>query len=415
MQFVNAVFATASLWLLRKILFKQTNDAIKSNILTLFVASSFAVMRFAVEAETYVIPIFFSIASSYFYYKYLLDRRNIHVFLSALSIAAAVLFHQIHLFWGIALFVGFLMTKNYKTVLIYVFTVLLVPAVYAFVLVFYYQINFSFENLLKFAADFYYYESGGSGFDWQSFIITPITFFRTFFQVHGIVVDVLKLMPVAYGIIPVVLIFVVLFFYKFVKTFRFNGKEILDKPFELIHLLVFILQFGFAFYSQGNSEFMVMLPFVLVLFIFSIINFDINAVKYITAAMLIWNFFFSVFPNNIYNYQNNQELVKFADENPEHIFVLKESGFVSNLYYYETGKKDFERFINMNDVKALNKLPENLKIYTDVFSKRVPYNRMNIVNPFDTSHFIFKKHVKWIPTDLGGFYVDEAAYSPSER
>ncbi len=410
MQFVNAVFAIGSLLLLRKIIIKQVNDVVKSNILTLFVASCFGIMRFAVEAEAYIIPIFLSLSASFFFYQFLINKKIANVFLSGIFISAACLFHQIHLFWGIALFAGFLRIRNLKSIIAFCLTVLLVPIVYSLVLVFYLKINFTLDNLLRFAAEYFFSDKANFDFGWQNFFITPITFFRTFFQVHGIVADILRLIPVLYLIIPVVIILVFLFFRNLFKTLKIRKFSNKLQPFEFTHLLAFVLQFGFAFYSHGNSEFMVMLPFLLVLFLPSLIDFDMLAIKYLTVAMLVWNFFFAVFPNNIFNYQNNQALVKIIDENPDKTFVLKESGFVSNLYYYETGKMDFERFIDASDEKALSRLQENQLVFSDVFSKKVPFNRGNLVSPIDIENFVFVNHVKWIPSDLRGYYVDVVMY-----
>lgn len=69
MQFVDASFAVLCLIILRRILVLCHFDKSKSNVWTLFVACSFGVMRFAVEAETYIIPIFISLISSWYYLK----------------------------------------------------------------------------------------------------------------------------------------------------------------------------------------------------------------------------------------------------------------------------------------------------------------------------------------------------------
>ena len=143
----------------------------------------------------------------FFFYQFLINKKIANVFLSGIFISAACLFHQIHLFWGIALFAGFLRIRNLKSIIAFCLTVLLVPIVYSLVLVFYLKINFTLDNLLRFAAEYFFSDKANFDFGWQNFFITPITFFRTFFQVHGIVADILRLIPVLYLIIPVVKLF----------------------------------------------------------------------------------------------------------------------------------------------------------------------------------------------------------------
>ncbi len=59
MQFINGVFALISLYVLFRILFVLLADKSKAQIWTILVGSSFAVLRYATENETYIIPIFF--------------------------------------------------------------------------------------------------------------------------------------------------------------------------------------------------------------------------------------------------------------------------------------------------------------------------------------------------------------------
>ena len=102
------------------------------------------------------IPIFLSLSASFFFYQFLINKKIANVFLSGIFISAACLFHQIHLFWGIALFAGFLRIRNLKSIIAFCLTVLLVPIVYSLVLVFYLKINFTLDNLLRFAAEYFF-------------------------------------------------------------------------------------------------------------------------------------------------------------------------------------------------------------------------------------------------------------------
>ncbi|MDR1739378.1 MAG: glycosyltransferase family 39 protein [Bacteroidales bacterium] len=411
MSLVNALFALASLWLLRKI--------VKNNILVLFVAACFGVMRFAVEAETYIIPIFFSLLASWFYLRFLLMRRALYLFFCGTFICIACLFHQIHLFWAIGLFAGVLMTggARFRNLAVFVLPALLVPITYSLVLVFYLKEQLNLTNLIHFAASYYFSDSAETSVGMLNILITPVTFFRTFFQVHGTIVQVLKLVPVFYAVIPLVLFLVFMFLIKFFKTVKLGKLRNAQQPernFILTHIIIFILQFAFAFYSHGNSEFMVMLPFLLVIFIRSIFDFNIVAVKYITAAMLVWNFFFAVFPNNYFDYQNNKALAEFVSQQPEKTFILKDKYAVEGAYLYQTGKIP-DKLVNAYSEDNLKFIPDSSIVYTDVFSRKLPYNRVNFVGLESSKNLKFQNHIKHFSSDFGGFYIDEAIFAGHNR
>jgi hypothetical protein len=409
MQFINAFFAVLSLFLLRRIVIKQTNDIDRANVWTFFVGAGFGVMRFAVEAEAYILPIFFSLISTYFYFNYLQNKKIINVFFCSLFISFACLFHQIHLFWGIGLFFGFLLTGKIRHVFLFSMITLFVPFVYSLVLVFHYQIDFSFENLIKFLGEYYYSDKADVKFGLLNFMITPVTFFRTFFQVHGIVPEILRLIPIFFIIIPVVLFFIISFVINLIKSISFKQLKLAQKnSFEVTHFLIFTFQFTFAFYSHGNSEFMVMLPFAIPLFINMFISYNLKAIKHIALAMLIWNFFFAVFPNNYFDYQNNKALIALIKQNPDKVFILKERNVLVNQYYYEVGNDEYSRLIDNQNKESIKSLYDVDKvIYTDLLSKRVPFNRANVVLPSDNSNLVFIRHITRINSELGGFFVDE--------
>lgn len=409
MQFTNALFTVFSLLLLRKLIIKLSNDKDKADIWTFFVAACFGVMRFAVEAETYIMPIFFSIISSLFYFKYLKDKKLINILLCSIFVSVACLFHQIHLFWGIGLFFGLLFFGKTKHVLIFSVVTLLIPLVYSLVLVIHYQIDFSFENLIRFLGEYYFSDNADVKIGLINLIITPITFFRTFFQVHGVVIEVLRLLPVFYIIIPIVLFLIFWGLIKLIKSVSFSHFKLIEYPFEFTHLLIFMLQFAFAFYSHGNSEFMVMLPFLIPLFINMFLRYDIKAIQYIAIAMLIWNFSFAIFPNNYFDYQNNKELISFIKNNPDKIFILKERNTVVNQYFYEVGTDEYIRLIDYQNKRAIKRvLKEGKPIYTDVLSKKVPFNRADMYDSYDVN-FVLIRHLIRIDTELGGFFVDEVS------
>lgn len=407
MQFINGVVALCCLFLLRKIIIKQTNDTSNANVWMFFVGCSFGLMRFAVEAEVYIIPIFLSLLSSYFYLIYLKNMQAKYAFYSGCFASLACLFHQIHLFWGIGLFFGFLLTKKTKVILLYLISTPIVLIVYSLVLVYYNQVDFSFSNLFHFLAEYYYTPNADMHIGMSNLIITGITFFRTFFQVHGIVLDVFRLIPISYLVLPIVGLLIIHSLFVFFKTIKIRLNRN-STSFEWTHLLIFIFQFGFAFYSQGNSEFMVMLPLLIAIIIHLFLEFDVAVIKQLAFAMLIWNFAFAIFPNHHFNYQNNKELLTVVKNNPDKVFILKESGLLVNQYFYEYGTNESGRLLdndNKNKIKEI-KQKRNL-FYTDILTKKTPYNRVNFTKRNDTSNLLFVRHIQRINSAMGGFYIDE--------
>jgi hypothetical protein len=411
MQFINGIFALASLWLLQKIIFRQTQNninSIKSDVWLLFAGCSFGVMRFAVEAETYIIPLFFSLLASYFFLNFVQTKKSYNILICSLFTSVAVLFHQIHIFWGIGLFFGILRTKSLKNVLIFVLPTLIVLLVYSCVLVFYENTAFSFENLFRFIASYYFSENADTSFGLNNVIITPISFVRTFFQIHGVAAETLRLLPAFYAIAGLVALLLGFTIY-FCKDLKIRRLTFRNNNFEFTHLLIFILQFAFAFYSTGNSEFMVMLPFLIPIFIDKLLIYSNKTVVFLSLLMLLWNFFFGIFPNNHFDFYNNKSLVEFIKQNPDKTFIVKEKQAVFNQFYYETGK-EADNIFDLSAQKSTSNLLENTNniIYTDIFTKKVPYNRSSFLNSQSADNLQFVRHICYFSNSMGGFWVDEA-------
>ena len=406
-QFTNGIFALSSLLLLRKIIIKQTADVTKANAWILFVGCSFGVMRFAAEAETYILPIFFSLLSSYFYQNFLREKASKDIVLSGFFASVACLFHQIHLFWGIGLFLGLLFKKKLKPLFLFALTTPIVLVGYSLVLVYYNHIALSFNNLFHFLAEYYYSPNSDTLLGMKDLLITGITFFRTFFQVHGVILDVLRLAPVAYVLIPVVLVLLAIGVLKLFKTVKFKLLRS-DISFERTHLLIFILQFGFAFYSHGNSEFMVMLPFTMAIFLSLFVEFDFLVLRNLSFAMLVWNLSFAILPYHFIDYQNDKELLRMIENNPDKIFILKERNTVVNEYFYAHGVQEYYRIIENGNKKVILKHKRNNEVfYTDVLTKKVPYNRVDFTTTNSSSNLLFVRHITRINSAMGGFYIDE--------
>lgn len=413
MQFLNALFSLASLFLLMRILISKGVDRIHALWLTFAVGCSFSVMRFSVEAEVYIVPIFFSLLSSCFYQRYLRSKHSLDAFYGGLMASLACLFHQIHLFWGVGLFVGWLMTKNKKAVFLFLLSTPLVLVVYGVVLFFYHHQTLSISALFHFLASYYYSSNADTGLGLMDVLITIITFFRTFFQVHGMVLEVYKIMPVVAIMCTIaVLSFMakcVIDFFKDKSDHKFGIVP--SKSFEFTHLIVFALQFSFAFYSHGNSEFMVMLPFLIVIIYSDWFSRNIKSVKYLACAMLLWNLIFGILPNHFIDFQNYRTAIDIIRQEKNFVLVTRERTTPVNLYFYLYGMPENKRIIEPTDSVLVRKYKKEDAVFlTDMLSKNAPYSRVNFTKALDVNNIHFVRHIRKVKAQTGDFYIDEVKF-----
>ncbi len=207
------------------------------------VASSFVCLRFGTENETYAWPLALSLWGTE---RYLANKEG----QSALLLTLAVLFHQMHVFWCLALLLYSLYTgvnRHIRWVLGMLMGALLVLAVYS-------------QIAHELGLDVWYFITR----DWQeglvdrhwgfnAFALTIVNLFRSFLQIHASTLQLFNTPWVVLFVAAAIAIGTGLFVG--IKP-RFAGKAWLKLPFTWI-LIVHGL---FALFSQGNAEFMMMVP-----------------------------------------------------------------------------------------------------------------------------------------------------------
>lgn len=409
MAFVNGIFAVICLFVFQKILLLQKNDTARANIWTFFAACSFGFMRFAVEAEAYIIPLFFSLLATFFYIKYLKNNKLQNIIFSSLAISLAVLFHQIALIWGVGLFVGFVFTKKISRILLFALPTLSVLLVYSFIMTYINKIPFSVEKLMFFLADYYTSSNAEFHFGLQNFTLLAIGFVRTFFQIHGIVLYALKIIPALWIAFVVVVICLFLAIYNFKKAKINKSEKLKDDKFSLTNAVIFVLLLLFAFFTDGNSEFLVVLPFVLSFFIDKFIIFSKKTVILFSISMFLWNFCFGIFPNNHFNIENNQAECAFVQGKPDNIFIFKNKNNIQSQFYYDYGYDIPNQIIDLQkDKVVLDSLKISQKtVYTDILTKKIPYNRADFYTNNSVEKLLFIKQIQIFHSDLGDFSIDE--------
>lgn len=416
-KIVNSLFQLINLFIFYKILtFLKIKERTKL-LYILILAFSFSLWRYGTENETYIIPISFSLLGSYYFLKNIKKNKNLYIILSSLFGVLACLFHQIHFFWWFGLLFGFYFHKrSFKTIFLYLIPSLLVPLSYILALLFYEMQELTFFNLQHFVFHDFYQESVTTDFGWKNFFFQTINTVRTYFQIHPNIYLLIKNNWLY--LIPLILCLIVS--YKLFNLFRANKNLITKKEnhlriFTSVHISIFTVNYLFAFYSAGNIEFMVMLPYLLILCISIKYNIDYRISQKVVVLLFVWNFSYGIFPNYNYNYYNDTELVNYMIKNKEKTFIVKNHTTIAQ-YFYETGIDNPKNIIHINKIDK-EKLNEIIKvkneIYTDIINKPEIFNREKIIlkNPaidFDS----FKKNKIF---SYNGFYGKTTVYKISKK
>lgn len=386
MQATNALFALGTLIIAYQAL-KKVCSSSKSKALIMFCACTFGMLRFATEGETYIIPLFFCLLSSLFFIKVIKDPRATgakyfsFAFLSGLSFAVACLFHQTALFWGIGLWVGFILGNRRISLLIFSLASLMIPIVYIFVMPRTEDHNLVLD-LFRYMTDYYHSDSAEIQFGWRNLIMTPISLFRTIYQVHG---NIPTLLQATSGIIPsiiaILLAIIGLGLILFFRVHRHRTRPVWG-IIEKSHLIIFALSLIFAFFSHGNAEFMVMLPLCAVFFLQSYFDEDSLICIYpIALSAFMWNVLTAIGPANQLNYYNEESIVAHIHQHPQATYLLREKNSVSNKYFYRYGERpqanlvraDIEK--NVEELRQQNIANPSMEIYSDVLSRPNPLSR----------------------------------------
>ena len=377
LNIMNAVAAVLCLYLVYHCLIKLKVNAYNATGLSLFCGVSFGVMRYATDAETYILPIVFSLGSTLLFINHSKTRQ---LFFSGVLAAIAILFHQIQLWWTLAILVSFLIgkNKNYKNLLIFASPLLLVPLMY------WLAFNNANSNLpfLQFVAGEFGKGNAGIDLSVKAFLLTLINLFRTFLQVHGNIVLLLK----SYTFIESISIGVFLItLFLAVKNLNLKTIKTLQlQPYKSVFLLAILLQILFAFISSGNAEFMVMLPFLMVLYFASAYQYkDLVFIRYLSTAVLIWNLAFAIIPNAMLNINRVDKQVEFSEKYTMAYGLWKNKPLVENQLTYFNGFYKFNNQLltpkNVDITLVDSLLQKGNTIYTDLPNANKTFSRESIV------------------------------------
>jgi len=382
---VNALFQFVNLYILFKILELLRVKYNEIIVILIIVGFSYSPLRFGTENENYIIPITFSLIASFYFLKFNLYKKYGYLFLSGLFASIACLFHQIHFFWWLGLFLGLLIyQKNIKAIFYYSITALIVPLTYFFVIYFYKNETLNYYNIIHFVLHDYYMGSAKSEFGINNFIFIVVSTIRTFFQVHPIIIKLIKRNFIYF--IPILILTILIFtFFKQLLKRKFIKKNVLNNNgfFIKTHLIILIFYFLFAFYAVGNVEFMVMIPFLIFISVFYYYKVNIVFLKKLAFTLFIWNIMYGLFPNNYYHFYNDEVLVDFIIAHPNDTFLVHEHT-VLNQFTYKTGieRKHLFRLKNYDKLMAEKPIKKDY-FYTDIINKPKIFNRAYLIENKD--------------------------------
>lgn len=391
---LNATAATIILIVLGRLFITIGNSKEVSFALTAVCATCFGFYRFATDAETYIIPICFSILSTYSLLK---SKQTKYTVLSAFFSVLAVLTHQVQIWWTLALLLHVILDKQRNTFskTLFSLTLALIPLTY---LGFYLGFN-NHGSLIQFIGGEYSKGNAGLEFSLLSLGLTAINLIRSFIQIHGYLILLPNEFPVLITVLALILLFLSI---KIIRSFKFDwGKNTDTDNHSRLFLVAFSAQFIFASLSSGNAEFMVMLPMLILLFLGSRYQIkESKPIMYVAIFLYTWNLSLGILPFHFLNFNSTKVQQKWTTEHPQEYYSWREKPLVENRLNYQYGFHKNFKFVPSDSIATLLERGESVivdelkasgtidrKTITGTGSFNTPENcKKEILDSFETVH-----------------------------
>lgn len=370
LQIMNAIAAGGCLFVLYGTLKRLGSDGSTALSYTLLCGVSFGFMRFATDAETYILPVLCSLLS-----VSLLTRKKTtsYLILSGCFAALSVLFHQLHIWWTLAIFFSIAISRSLSVRQLISFSLphLLIPVVYLLA----WQSQNQTQTLLAFVSGEYTKGNAGIDLSLKSLALTGINGFRTLFQIHGQIPYLFRAYPLICAASALLSILLLL---QWKRPQQADiVKQAPDVPLRTGFMIALLAQLVFACLSSGNAEFMVMLPFLLVLYLSGRYTFSgPGAMLLPVLGMFVWNMFSGILPSASLNLTNVNHQAKFSTTHPESVFVWNNRALLDNILCYRLGFKHGVSLQKYEGKAMLVKLLENPQgVYTDIGNPATRFSR----------------------------------------
>ena len=388
---LNLIWGAISLYILFLIL-EIINPSNEKNIWAMmFVAFGFGFIRYSGENETYILPILFSLLGTFFHFK------KANKFWTYLFLSIAVLFHQIHIFWLLGFGISeIIQKKNWKPLLISCFAIVLFYIGYAI----HYQITW-------YTLPFYDVQQRQvtTSLGIKNILFTPINFIRTFIQIHGDILLIINIYKIyIFSISGILITILLLNFKRVIKYFqslhslslkKTKGSITISNPL----IIVILLHFSFAFYSEGNAEFMVMLPMLMIIWFSQSNLLHFQLVKGLTIFIAIWNTLFFIIPSQQYDFKGiayiTDKIQAISQSKTKPVkFITDNNVLFSNYLEYKNLTTLYEKMnFKIQSIEEFNNKPNNdlskFIIVTDAIDNIYSTDRKSIVSKVENQNWLF--------------------------
>lgn len=374
LNLLNAISATLTLFVLNQLLKILGQNKEAALLLSLSAGVCFGFMRFATDAETYILPILFSLLATYYYFQ---AKRSLFIGLSAFFSVVAVCTHQLHIWWTLAIYIGVLLNKDYSKNNRIFYSLILFSGVIVYFLVYYFSSkNSTFLNFILGE-----YNQGNAGIDLslKALILTLINSFRTVFQVHGLIYH----FALKHLLGSLIIIFLEIFIIGIIASKRKHLfifiRQTENISSKYIFVIAIIFHLAFAFLSSGNAEFMAMLPILFVLYLGTSFKIQANKIAFlIPLVIFIWNLNFGLIPSRFENTNHANTQTNFTQNHKKDYFIWSNKPLVENILTYQNGFYETYNFTKIDSIPAL--LARDIKIFTDLKNEQTHFSREAILN-----------------------------------
>jgi hypothetical protein len=388
LQMLNALAAGASLLVLARLLWRAGTPSAAVPAWLLLVGSSFGMLRFATENETYILPLLVALLASLAWAQalYAPAARHRWLVLAGLLAAVACLVHQLMIWWSLGLLLGLRPWRGRperRAVLSYALPQLLLPVAYAL----------AAPSGVAGAAQFalHDYLTGGARVDLgsKSLLLTAISLVRTAGQVHGSMLPLLARWPRLLGGLAIgslVAGIYGLLGWRQVRALPVPKGASPARAVRRTHALIGALHLGFAAQAAGNAEFMVMLPALAAVALAGgmLVGWGRRRVAAVGAALLVWNLAFGLVPAAYLDYAGPGPALRARVlAQPGAWFLQRDPNPLRNQLHYYTGRPvAAPRIVGLAQPHVAvfrawlgTRLAAGDTVYTDALGGYQPYNR----------------------------------------
>ena len=322
----------------------------------LLVGSSFAMLRFATENETYMLPLLLSLLASRSAWRAASGEVGLSGWLAAGGWAAgACLLHQIHAGWWLGLLLGVLLlrqsaARRWSALWRYALPAAAIPLAYAAALPGW-NLPLTFSAFWHFVFHDLYAGQTGATPSGLTLLLTGINLGRTFGQMHGSTLALLRQWPALGGVALLCLGAGVVAGWQLWRAGR--GLDKAGAPpvdfspesgparhsgpwFQRTHFMILTLQVACAVWAAGNAEFMVMIPALLALLLVRQ-PWPPRPLLLAGAALLLWNLTFGLLPSHLLRFTNTAPILARMEQEPAAWWLLTDPNLILNQRHYRTG------------------------------------------------------------------------------